>query len=117
MAAYGLLIDYEYCTGCQSCEVACKEEHGIPVGQWGIHLLDDENYRLYKQGGECTAFQGRLHASPYRFPLPREDRWHVIIEPNTYSGIAEFTVRVLDDAVIAAGAQAPSEQAEAVQHS
>ena len=22
-AAHGLLIDYEYCTGCQSCEVAC----------------------------------------------------------------------------------------------
>ena len=41
MAAYGLLIDYEFCTGCQSCEVACKEEHRIPVGQWGIHLLDD----------------------------------------------------------------------------
>ena len=41
MAAYGLLIDYEFCTGCQSCEVACKEEHHIPVGQWGIRLLDD----------------------------------------------------------------------------
>lgn len=41
MAAYGLLIDYEFCTGCQSCEVACKEEHKIPVGQWGIRVLDD----------------------------------------------------------------------------
>ena len=41
MGAYGLLIDYEFCTGCQSCEVACKEEHRIPVWQWGIHLLDD----------------------------------------------------------------------------
>ena len=39
--AYGLLIDYEFCTGCQSCEVACKEEHTIPVWQWGIHLIDD----------------------------------------------------------------------------
>ena len=36
-----MLIDYEFCTGCQSCEVACKEEHRIPVGQWGIRLLDD----------------------------------------------------------------------------
>lgn len=39
--AYGLLIDYEYCTGCQSCEVACKEEHNYPVGQWGIRVMDD----------------------------------------------------------------------------
>ena len=41
MGAYGLLIDYEFCTGCQSCEVACKEEHGFPVGKWGIRVLDE----------------------------------------------------------------------------
>ncbi len=41
MATYGLLIDYEYCTGCQSCEVTCKEEHDYPVGMWGIRVFDD----------------------------------------------------------------------------
>lgn len=41
MTQYGLLIDYEYCTGCQSCEVACKEEHNFPVGKWGIRVLDE----------------------------------------------------------------------------
>ena len=25
-----LLNDYEFCTGCQSCEVSCKEEHDGP---------------------------------------------------------------------------------------
>lgn len=43
---YGLLIDYEYCTGCQSCEVACKEEHNYPVGQWGIRVLDDGPWEM-----------------------------------------------------------------------
>lgn len=38
---YGLLIDYDFCTGCHSCEVACKKEHGLPVGQWGIKLAED----------------------------------------------------------------------------
>ena len=38
---YGLLIDYEFCTGCHTCEVACKVEHGLDVGRWGIHMLDD----------------------------------------------------------------------------
>lgn len=38
---YGLLIDYEFCSGCQTCEVACKEEHDFPVGKWGIRVLDD----------------------------------------------------------------------------
>ena len=41
MSEYGLLIDYEFCTGCNSCVVACKEEHDFPVGKWGIRVFDD----------------------------------------------------------------------------
>lgn len=41
MSTYGLLIAYNWCTGCQSCEIACKEEHNFSVGQWGIRVLDD----------------------------------------------------------------------------
>lgn len=41
MLSYGLLIDYEYCTGCQSCEVVCKETHNFPIGKWGIKVLDE----------------------------------------------------------------------------
>jgi len=41
MPKYGLLIDYEWCSGCHSCEVACKEEHGFPVGKHGIRVLED----------------------------------------------------------------------------
>jgi anaerobic dimethyl sulfoxide reductase subunit B (iron-sulfur subunit) len=41
MSTYGLLIDYEYCTNCGSCEVTCKEEHDYPVGKWGIRVLGD----------------------------------------------------------------------------
>ena len=36
MAKNGILIDYEYCTGCYSCVVACKQEHNYPVGKGGI---------------------------------------------------------------------------------
>ena len=36
--AYGLLINYEFCTGCHSCEVSCQMEHDLPVGRWGIKL-------------------------------------------------------------------------------
>jgi len=35
MTDYGLLVDYEYCTGCHACEVACKQEHRIPAGKVG----------------------------------------------------------------------------------
>jgi ferredoxin len=43
---YGLLIDYEYCTGCESCVVSCKEEHGYPVGKWGIRVYDDGPWNI-----------------------------------------------------------------------
>lgn len=36
MTKYGILIDYEWCTGCHSCEFACQMEHHYPVGQTGI---------------------------------------------------------------------------------
>ena len=38
---YGLLIDYEFCTGCHSCEVACRKEHDFGTGQFGIKILQD----------------------------------------------------------------------------
>ena len=34
----GLLIQYEYCTGCHTCEVACKQEPTYPAGKWGIKI-------------------------------------------------------------------------------
>ncbi len=40
MSRYGLLIDYEYCTGCHTCEVACKQEHDYPVGKRGIKVQE-----------------------------------------------------------------------------
>lgn len=43
---YALYIDYEYCSGCHSCELACKNEHDIPEGQWGIKVLEDEPWLL-----------------------------------------------------------------------
>ena len=48
---YGLLIDYEYCTGCYACQVACAQEYNWPAGMGGIrvteiveNLPNDKNY-------------------------------------------------------------------------
>jgi anaerobic dimethyl sulfoxide reductase subunit B (iron-sulfur subunit) len=40
MPRKALLIEYEYCTGCQSCVVACQQEHGYPAGTAGIDLIE-----------------------------------------------------------------------------
>lgn len=42
MAKYGILIDYDFCTGCHTCEIACQQEHNFPVGQNGIKVTEYE---------------------------------------------------------------------------
>lgn len=46
MPVFGLLIDYEFCTGCHACELACKKEHGLPVGKWGIKVVESGPMRI-----------------------------------------------------------------------
>jgi Fe-S-cluster-containing dehydrogenase component len=40
MSKNGLLIHYEYCTGCQSCAVACQQEHDFPAGKSGVKVTE-----------------------------------------------------------------------------
>jgi Fe-S-cluster-containing dehydrogenase component len=37
---YGLLIDYEYCTGCHACEVACSQEFKRAPGMSGMQVIE-----------------------------------------------------------------------------
>jgi len=37
---YGLLIDYEYCTGCCACRVACCQEYGHEAGISGMDIIE-----------------------------------------------------------------------------
>jgi anaerobic dimethyl sulfoxide reductase subunit B (iron-sulfur subunit) len=46
MKRKGLLIDYEYCCGCHTCEVACAKEHDYMPGQWGIHVHEEGPWRI-----------------------------------------------------------------------
>ncbi len=51
---HGLLIDYEYCTGCHSCEIACSQEYDWPAGMAGMKIMEiveslphDKAYLVY----------------------------------------------------------------------
>ena len=51
---FALLIDYEYCTGCHTCQIACAQEYNWPAGMGGIrvqeivqNLPNDEAYLTY----------------------------------------------------------------------
>lgn len=36
MTQYGILVDYEWCSGCRACEVACQMEHNLPPERFGV---------------------------------------------------------------------------------
>lgn len=52
----GLLINYEYCTGCHSCEVACKKEHDLAKGEFGIKLAETGPYK-YTSGSKAGKWE------------------------------------------------------------
>ena len=47
---YGLLIDYQWCTGCHSCEMACKVEHGWQAGEANGVMLFADGPRKFPNG-------------------------------------------------------------------
>lgn len=59
MPKYGLLIDYEFCSGCRSCELACKQEHNRPPEEYGIYVKEVE----------AEIAGGKL----YYFPFPTDN--------------------------------------------
>ena len=40
MARKGFLIDFEFCTGCHSCELACQQEKGLTFPNRGIVVTE-----------------------------------------------------------------------------
>lgn len=40
MKDYALVVDYKYCTGCHTCEIACRNEKGFSGDEWGIKLTE-----------------------------------------------------------------------------
>lgn len=41
MTQHALFLDFEFCTGCKSCEIACRNEHDLPTDGFGIKVLED----------------------------------------------------------------------------
>ncbi len=41
----GILVNYEFCTGCHSCEVACRNELGLARSEFGIKLTEIGPYK------------------------------------------------------------------------
>ena len=42
MPQHALYIDFEFCSGCHSCEIACRNELKLPLEEWGMKVLEDK---------------------------------------------------------------------------
>ena len=40
MTKQALLFNYEYCSGCKSCEIACRNHVNLGLGEWGIKVTE-----------------------------------------------------------------------------
>jgi anaerobic dimethyl sulfoxide reductase subunit B (iron-sulfur subunit) len=40
MSDQAILVDYEWCSGCRACEVACQMEHQLPLGRYGVKVVE-----------------------------------------------------------------------------
>lgn len=45
MAKNALLFNYEYCSGCKSCEIACRNHLGLGLGEWGIKVAEVKPFK------------------------------------------------------------------------
>lgn len=62
MSRNGILVDYQYCTGCYSCEVACQAEHELPLEQWGVKVMQNGPWPIREADGTPTRpLRLRLH--------------------------------------------------------
>lgn len=43
---YYLLVDLKQCIGCLACEIACKQEHNIPLGENFIRVMTIGPYEI-----------------------------------------------------------------------
>jgi Domain of unknown function (DUF1883)/TIR domain len=60
-----------------------------------VLLLDSSNLSNYKSGRRYKGLGGHTTRSPVRIPIPRNGRWHVVVDLGGYAGKVNASVNVL----------------------
>jgi hypothetical protein len=60
-----------------------------------VLLLDGSNLSNYKGGRRYKGWGGHATRSPVRIPIPRNGRWHVVVDLGGYPGKVNASVNVL----------------------
>lgn len=75
MAYRGILVDVNYCTGCEACVLACQQEHGYSEKQFGLKVA---------KLGPLRIEEDRKHYQ-YDF-IPQFTEWCDLCEERTAKG-------------------------------
>lgn len=63
--------------------------------QANVLLLDDMNYQCYRRGDSFRYHGGLAKKSPYFLALPRNGRWHLVIDLGGGAGAIRATARLV----------------------
>jgi hypothetical protein len=64
-----------------------------------VQLLDDDNFQKYQQGKPYHYEGGYARTSPYRIPVPRPGRWHLVVDLGGGAGRVQASSRVISEAL------------------
>ncbi|WP_158808351.1 DUF1883 domain-containing protein [Beijerinckia sp. L45] len=66
--------------------------------QANVKLLDEANFRSYKNGGRHSYYGGLVKKSPFVLAPPRPGKWHLIVDLGGYPGAVRASVRTVQNA-------------------
>lgn len=93
---YALIVNARDCVGCSACEVACKQEHNLPVGPWWIRVFPEAPQELNGKLQQRYVVSHCLHCSsplcmeacPVDAITKREDGI-VLVQPELCTGCGD----------------------------
>lgn len=63
-----------------------------------VRLMNDVNFKRYKETLRHQFFGGVARKSPLRMTIPEAAHWHLVIDAEGHHGLAESSVRVIEAA-------------------
>lgn len=65
------------------------------TGAAHVFLMDDDNYRYYREGEEYDYYGGLVRRSPLRLKAPYAGAWHLVIEQAEHGKPLDVVVQII----------------------
>lgn len=62
--------------------------------QANVKLMDDSNYRNYRNGRRYKYFGGLAERTPFNIEVPQDGMWNIVIDLGGYSGSIRHSIEI-----------------------